>query len=296
MNVDITVVIMTRNRTDELMATLRHLARLPERPPIVVADNGSTDGTVDRVRREYPDVRVLPLPRNLGVEARNVAAHESPTPYIAFNDDDSRWVPGALERVVDLFDRHPRLGAVTAHIVVEPGGRDDPTSLEMQRTPLDGDASVPGLPVLGFLACATAVRRDAFLEVGGFEPRFHFGGEEELLATDLATAGWEVRYMPHLEVHHAASRKRNHPWRQRREIRNTLWYLWLRRPFATAALGSWHLLRDADVRAAIGGALAAAAGIPWVLWNRRVVPPGLEAQLRRLDEQRERSSTRQHAG
>src|SRR5688572_23074610 len=41
----VTVVIATRNRRDSLATTLRHLRALPERPPVVVADNASTDGT-----------------------------------------------------------------------------------------------------------------------------------------------------------------------------------------------------------------------------------------------------------
>ena len=289
---DITVVVMTRNRVDELVASLERLCALPDAAPVVVVDNGSTDGTAGRVRERFPDLEVIRLEANAGVEARNIAARRVTTPYIAFSDDDSWWTAGALTRVVELFEAHRRLGAVTAHIIVHPGGRDDPTSLEMRDSPVQGAADLPGVPVLGFLACATAVRRSAFLAVGGFNAHFHFGGEEQLLATDLAANGWEIRYVGDIVVAHRPSASRDRPWRQRREVRNSLWFLWLRRPAGTAARRSLELLRGARPATAVAGFGAALRGLPWVVRERRVVPDALELQLRRLESQENGSSTR----
>ena len=280
---DITVVIMTRNRVEELLATLERLEAQPEPPPIVVVDNGSTDGTPERVRQRFPDVEVIALQRNLGVEARNIAVRRATTPYVAFNDDDSWWAPGALPRVVDLFDSHPRLGAVTGHVVVEPAGTDDPTSVEMRDSPVLGDPALPGVPVLGFLACATAVRREAFLQVGGFERRFHFAGEEELLATDLFSTGWEIRYVPEVGVHHQASQSRDDEWRRRRDLRNALWSLWLRRPARAAVRRTIHLLRGVPPGTALPAIGDAVARGGWIVRDRRVVSPRVERELRRLE-------------
>ena len=291
---DITVVMMTRDRRQEVLSTLERLQQLPGPPPVVVADNGSSDGTVEAVRQRFPDVTVLALGHNAGVVARNLAVAQVDTPYVAFNDDDSWWAPGSLERVAELFDRHPAIGAITAHVVVEPDGRDDPTSLEMRSSPVSGDPQLPGIPVLGFLACAMAVRREAFMALGGFAAKFHFGGEEELFATDLAAAGWTIRYVPEITVHHQPSTSRNHAWRQRRGIRNTLWYLWLRRPAGHAARRSWYLLRNARRGAAVGGLVEALGGAGWVMRNRRVVPAELERDLRKLEPQQDQSTARQY--
>lgn len=290
----VTVVVMTRNRVEELLATLDRLAALPDDVRIVVVDNGSADGTADAVAGRFPAVELIALDDNLGVEARNLAVRRASTPYVAFNDDDSWWAPGSLDRVAALFDAYPTLGAITADVVVEPDGRQDPTSAEMRASPVDGDPNVPGVPVLGFLACATAVRRAAFLGVGGFERRLHFGGEEELLATDLAARGWDVRFVEDVVVHHAASNKRDAAWRRRRGIRNTLWYLWLRRPAGRALRRSYRLLRSTDPGTAARGLAAAAAGGWWVLREREVVPPDLEEQLRRLEPQQDDSDARSY--
>ena len=281
---DVTLVVMTRNRRDDLLPTLDRLVGLPGSPPVIVADNGSTDDTADLVASRFPAVRLIRFDDNVGVAARNAAVRAADTPYVAFNDDDSWWAPDSLDRVAALFEAHPSLGALTAHVIVEPDGRDDPTSLEMRDSPLDGDPAVPGIPVLGFLACAAAVRRDAFLAVGGFEERLHFAGEEQLLATDLVRDGWEVRYVPELFVHHHASTSRDHGWRQRRNVRNGLWTLWLRRPLGSALERSWTLLRNAPPGAALGGLTEAIVAGGWVLRERDVVPGHLEQQLRRLHD------------
>lgn len=291
---DVTIVVMTRNRADELLTTLERLISLPDQAPIIVVDNGSADGTATRVAERFPQVELIELAENAGVAGRNIAAERATTSYVAFNDDDSWWEGGSLRRAAELFDRHPELGAVAADIVVEPDGRQDSTSAEMAHSPLDGDPELPGVEVLGFLACAVVVRRTAFLEVGGFQPRFHFGGEEELLAIDLAARGWALRYVAELCVHHHPSKSRDAAWRRRRGVRNALWCLWLRRPAGRAARRSLRLLRHSHRAAAAGGLLDALRGLPWVLRARRVVPTDVERQLRLLEPEQDRSEARQY--
>lgn len=277
------MVIMTRDRVDELLATLQRLEDVPGR--VVVADNGSADGTVERVRRRFPEVEVLALGSNRGVAARNLAVARTSARVVAFNDDDSWWDPESLRRLPDLFAAHPALGAVSARILVEPAGTLDPTSAEMASSPLDDVwPTLPGLPVLGFLACATAVRREAFHDVGCFEERFHFGGEEQALAADLADAGWAVRYFDDLTVHHAPSSQRPPDvWRRRRELRNRLWFLWTRRPLGTALTESRRSLGGASRVDAALALASALRGLPWVVRERSPVRAEVERGLRRLE-------------
>jgi peptidoglycan/xylan/chitin deacetylase (PgdA/CDA1 family) len=55
----IAVVMITWNRKQEVLASLERLTRLPERPSILVVDNGSTDGTIEAVAARFPQVKVL---------------------------------------------------------------------------------------------------------------------------------------------------------------------------------------------------------------------------------------------
>lgn len=280
-----TVVVITHDRRDELDRTLVRLGALHERPRVIVADNASRDGTAGMVRERHPAVDLLAFDRNLGAVARNVAARRAATPYVAFCDDDTWYEPGALARAADLLDDHPRLAVVNAAIIVEPDGRLDDICAEMRRSPLDRDPGLPGHPLLSFLAGVSVVRRDAFLAAGGFSERLWLGGEEELLACDLARAGWRMAYVPEVVARHRASPARDRPLRRRHGIRNTLWFTWLRRPLPSAIARTARLIRrlPRDRVSALGVA-DALRGLPWVARERAPVPPALERGYRALED------------
>jgi GT2 family glycosyltransferase len=280
----ISVVMLTHERRDEVLRALERMCALPACPPLYVVDNGSRDGTAQAVRARFPQVRLVRLARNLGAAGRNAGVQAARTPYVAFCDDDTWWAPGSLERAAAILDRHPRLAAVTARVLVGPAEAEDPASTRMASSPLRDDLGVPGTLVLGMMAGACMVRRVAFLAAGGYEPRFVIGGEEALLALDLAAAGWRMAYAPDAIVHHHPSRARNATQRRRLAHRNALWCAWMRRPLRaalsrTAAL-AWEARRDPML---VAGCVAALAGLPWALARRSPIPPEVEAALRRVE-------------
>jgi GT2 family glycosyltransferase len=291
----VAVVVITRNRLPELLTTLGHLRALPGQPSVVVVDNASSDGPARTVRHRYPGVEVISLDQNLGAAARNVGVQAVGTPYVAFSDDDSWWSPGSLSRAADLFDAHPRLGLLAARILVGPEEREDPICAEMAGSPLPPETDLPGPPVLGFLACAAVVRRSAYLEVGGFDPGLLIGGEEELLATDLAAAGWGLAYVGDIVAHHHPSTVRNTHARRRLGIRNTLWFNWLRRPLTAALRRTVALLRTfpRDL-VTLAGVADALRGLPGIVRGRRVVPHHVESMLRSLEKPQLESESRRY--
>jgi len=279
----VTVVIATRNRGTELLGTLARLRALPERPPIVVVDNGSTDGTSELVRANCPGVGVVGLRRNQGGAARTIGARLATSPYVAFSDDDSWWAPGALRRAAEVLDRHPRLAVLAARVLVGPEDRLDPVCHQMAHSPLPPADDLPGPSVLGFIACGSVVRRAAFLDVGGFDVRLGVGGEEELLSVDLAARGWGLAYVDEVVAHHHPSPSRDPSRRRRVQVRNALWSAWLRRSGAGAVRRTAHLAALAIHQpGASSGLVLAMLGLPWVLRERRPVPRELEAALRTL--------------
>ncbi len=286
----VTIVMITHNRREEVLRSLEHLRRLPECPEIVLVDNGSDDGTTTAVGTSDPRVKILKLDENLGAAGRTVGVARASTPYVAFCDDDTWWEPGSLGRAVELFDSHPQLAVMTGRILIGPEQREDPICGELEQSPLPDEPGLPGYPLLGFLAGASIVRRYAFLEAGGFESRFFIGGEEELLAVDLATRGWSLRYVPELVVHHHPSPNRNAVSRRRHLLRNALWSAWLRRPVGSAFRETVRLLRTSPRdKTALLGLGHALVGLPWVIRERRVVPPSVEHWMNLLDSQRRMS-------
>ncbi|WP_040924316.1 glycosyltransferase family 2 protein, partial [Saccharomonospora iraqiensis] len=135
--------------------------------------------------------------------------------------------------------------SVTGRCLVEPDLTEDPIVPELRHSPVPGPDWLPGPALLGVLAALSAFRVTAFREVGGFSPRLWLGGEEELLALDLAARGWWMCFDDGIVVHHAPSTARDPRRRRRLGIRNTLWTLWLRRPAATAARRTVDVLRSA---------------------------------------------------
>ena len=279
------IVMITYNRSEEVLATLGRLTALPERPRIVVVDNGSRDGTAAAIAGRFPQVEVVGSEENLGAAGRNVGVERLDTPYVAFADDDTWWEPGSLRRAVELLDAHPRLAIVNARILVE--GQEDAICRELEESPLPSEPGLPGYPLLGFLAGSCVARRAAFQEVGGFDRRFFIGGEEELMALDLAARGWRLRYIPELILHHAPSPNRDVHRRNWTMVRNALWAAWLRRPWTGAArrtLATARTLRSDPISRK--GFAAAVAGLPWVLRERRVIPWEIERQIRLLEAAR----------
>ena len=280
----VAVVVITHNRREALDRTLTTLAQLPEQPHVVVVDNASTDGTAALVRRRYREMTLLTPGKNLGAVGRNVGVAAVDTPYVAFCDDDTWYDPGALARAADVLDAHPTLAVLTASILVEPRGVLDAICEEMAESPLDPPVGIPGHPLLSFLAGVSVVRRQAFLGAGGFSERLWLGGEEELLASDLARAGWHMTYFPEVVAHHHASVLRDAHLRRRHGIRNTLWFTWLRRPAPSAAERTARLLRRLPRdEVTTQGIADAVCGLRWVLAERRPVPWYLERGYRQLE-------------
>lgn len=229
----VTIVVLTHNRRDELCRSLEHLQALPERPAIVVVDNGSTDDTAACVRTRFPDVTLVLMNANLGAAGRNHGADRARTRYVAFSDDDTWWAPGALRLAVDMLERHPKVAVLTASILVGAEARPDPACLAMAQSPLP---PVPGIGprLIGFMAGACVMRTRAFRQAGGYWPPLFIGGEESLLALDVLDAGGEIAYAPDLHVHHWPSSKRDGSLRGRMILRNAIWTACLRLPWRLA--------------------------------------------------------------
>ena len=282
----VAIVIITRDRPDDLLRTLARLRALPERPAVIVVDNGSAGGETARVAARFPEVVVLAQERDLGAAGRTAGVLAAAAPYVAFCDDDSWWEPGSLSSAADLLDAHPDVALLAARVELE-GGRLEPTCAEMAEGPLAGRPGLPGPPVLGFVACGAVVRRDAYLAAGGFEPGWGVGGEEQPLAAELADRGWELVYVDRVTAQHRPSRRRDPAARRRIATRNDLWFAWRRRPAAAALrFTAGELRRAAADRQRRAGLLAALRGAPDAVRARRGVGPRAERRLAELAPKR----------
>jgi len=287
-----TAVVLTRNRRAEVLRTVARLCERPDPPAaVIVVDNASTDDTAAAIRTTFPDVVLVRLARNEGAAGRNAGIRLAATPYVALCDDDTWWADGSLAAAAAVLDAHPRLAVVTARVLVGPEAREDPACAPMATSPLPADPAVPGRPILGFLAGASMVRVDAFLATGGFERRLFLGGEEQLVALDLASSGWTMAYVPHLAVHHHPSPARDARARRRLLVRNAIWCAMLRRRWPGALGTTLRVVAEAwPDRERRRGLLDAVGGLPWTLRERRPVSPAVERAVRLVERAARRSA------
>jgi GT2 family glycosyltransferase len=229
----VTAVVPTFAARPELKVVLDALADLPVDEVVVVENAPSPE------LEERPGVRVLRPGSNLGIAARNLAAREAKGDLLLMLDDDSYPLPGAIETLREAFERDPRLG-VAGGLVRDV---DPATGSENERgtNTFDywlGDPERPDdeVPAFFFPEGASMIRREAFLEVGGyFEPYFQ-GGAGLDLATTLLGHGWDVRYIPAARfVHLKAETGRDKGAMLRARIRNQLWYFYRHFPASVAA-------------------------------------------------------------
>ena len=213
-----TVVIVTKDRREDVLHAIR--SALEQQPPIevLVLDDGSTDGTVDAIRAEFPNVRVERRGSSAGlVVRRNEAAELASAPIIVSLDDDAIFTsPRVVAATVAEFD-DPRVAVVAMPYIDVPQGEH-----VLQQAP-DAD----GVFVTHrFRGTAHAVRCEAFLEVGGYRGMLFQQAEEPDLAVRLLDAGYFVRLGRADPVRHFASPKRDLERIWFYECRNDVLFAW----------------------------------------------------------------------
>lgn len=199
----VTLAILNYERRDLLRRALAAARRL-EYPDldILVVDNASTDGSAAMVGEEFPGVRVVALPANLGCAARNEAFRAARGEIVVTLDNDVLLAdPRAIERVAALFSDNPGVACIDFKILDASGALSDRDWCH-PRPRSDADTQFATHYVL---EGASACRRDAFIGVGGYWAPLFLGHEGLDLALRLLDAGHDLLYAPSVQVTHLAS-------------------------------------------------------------------------------------------
>ena len=219
----IALVIVTRNRCEQLLRTLQSLKKLRTHLTweLILVDNGSTDGTarvIEGFAAEFTQpVRLVYEPAVGQGNARNAGWMSTKAEIIAYLDDDCYPAENFLDAVVECFTETPNLGFVSGRILLY-----DQTDLRITiqesvtRVPLAPDSFIlPGV----IQGANSAFRRVSLAEVDGFDPRFggargQFLAEELDVAARISAAGWHGAYDPRpLVYHHHGRKTRLEEWR-----------------------------------------------------------------------------------
>lgn len=208
--VRIAAVVPSYEGRDLLPACLAALAA-QTRPfdAVVVADDGSGDGTAAWLAQAWPDVEVLAFARNRGFAATaNAAVRAVDADWVALVNSDVRLDPDWLGRALAATGETGCAAVATK--LVRPDGRIDDAGDALRRDGVceqrgrgreDGPRFAAAGEVWGACAGAALYRRDAFLGVGAFAEGFRQYLEDADLALRLRRAGWTCTYVPARAVH-----------------------------------------------------------------------------------------------
>lgn len=211
-----TVVIVNWNGEAHLPVCLESLRRQTCRDfQVLLVDNGSTDGSLDLVRRRFPEVSLLGLDENLGfAAANNRALSVCRTPWIALLNNDTEADPGWLQALmaaardcpeasffasqVRLFDRRDRLdsagdGLPVAGAAFKVG--------HLQETWMYGEPRM----VFGASAAAALYSARMMADLQGFDADFYCIYEDADLSLRAQLAGYRCLYVPDAVVYHKVS-------------------------------------------------------------------------------------------
>ena len=211
----VSIVIPTWNQADLLGAALRSLRGQTYTDfETVVADNGSTDGTVELLARDFPEVRVLALGENRGfARATNAGLQAAAGEILVCLNNDVHCEAGWLAALVAVLDRMPDVGSVASKMmdarrpgIIDAAG--DTMSLvawNAGRGLSDAPEFDVGREILSACAGAAAYRRAVFDRIGWFDETYFAWFEDVDLGIRAQLAGFRCWYEPAAVVHHWGS-------------------------------------------------------------------------------------------
>ena len=227
---DVSAIVVNWNTKDLLNETLASLTDHGSKTrtmEIIVVDNGSTDGSADVVREQWPNVRLIVNEENVGfTRANNQALRVSGGEHVLLINSDALLTPGCLDRMLDLMDADPRVGAIGPRLVYGDGSWQRWTA---GRAPSLGAAAshylfldrvLPCPPSRGLYlgrdvltpfeaewVCSACmlVRRSAMDEVGLLDEAMFVYMDDVDLCQRLRDGGWTVWYTPDAQAIHYGS-------------------------------------------------------------------------------------------
>ena len=293
----VSVIIPNWNGAHHLPACLESLRRQTLREfEVIVADNGSVDGSLELLTRDYPEVRVLDLGENLGFAgACNAGIRAAGGTLIVLLNNDAEAEPRWLSEVVAVFQRHPEAGLVASKMLLFDRRDTFHTAGDFYR--LDGIPGNRGVwqkdkgqydreePVFSACGGSAAYRRTMLDQVGLLDEDFFFSCEDVDLAWRAQLAGWQCIYAPRAVVYHKLSATgggvtasfhdgRNFIYLLAKDYPGDLWRTHWRAVvraqlrLARKAIRAW---RGAAARARLRGMLAGLVGLPRMVRKRRTV-------------------------
>ncbi len=217
----ICMVVLNWNGAGETIACLESLAPLLSHEcRVLVVDNGSTDGSPEKIRQRFPAVEQLRLPKNIGYAAGNNAGFrrvlEMQAEFVIFLNNDTVVDAGFCAPLIETLRCQPSVGIAVPKIFYwdhpdilwyAGGIVNVATGLICHVGLRQKDAPKYSCPrSTGYATgCCFAMRCRDFAEVGGFDENFAMYAEDVDLSLRVRALGKRIEYVPSSKIWHKVS-------------------------------------------------------------------------------------------
>ena len=293
----VAVIVVNLNGGELVERTLESLARQTLAPArTIVVDNGSHDGSPERIAARFPEAEVVRLGYNAGFPAANnlAVARAGDCEWVALLNPDAFPEPGWLASLFAVVHAEPQWAALGSCLLLEGSdGLLDGTGDEYHVSGFawrrDHRRPVTEQPrgreeIFAPSAAAALYRRDAFLAAGGLDERYFCYLEDVDLGFRLRLRGMRCVHVPDAVVHHVGSSttgresafqiyhsQRNLVWTWVKDMPGPLLWLYLPQHLLVNALMIAWFVRRGLARAVLRAKLDALRGLPGVLASRKAV-------------------------
>ena len=208
----ISIIVLNWNGQSLLDECLSALSRQTYSPyELIFVDNGSTDGSIDFVRKKFPWVSVCQLSENRGFSGGNIEGFKKCRgEFIALVNNDTRVDETWLENLVHPLHENPSTGICASKLLIESTGKIDSAGDNLtswgvglkrgsgeERSSYDTQE-----PVFGACAAACLYRRKMIEDIGFLDEDFFFNDEDTDLNFRAQLRGWKCVYVPKAVVYH----------------------------------------------------------------------------------------------
>jgi GT2 family glycosyltransferase len=202
----VSVIVPHYNRPDLVKAALLSIREQTVQPAeVLLVDDHSNAENLEKIKQLSGLATIITTPQNMGLAStRNFGAQHAQGEWIAFLDDDDTYLPNKLERQIQYLESHPQVKALGGALtMITPEGHQ-----EFWGHKATGQLNLAhALCYTASMAQSLLIRRDVFLELGGFKPGLRHLEDLEF-GIRLLASGYETHYLdePLFLYHHGGSR------------------------------------------------------------------------------------------
>lgn len=219
----VSIITLNHNRKNDVLALLFGCVRQTySNLEIIMVDNASTDGSVEAVRKSFPQVKVIARKVGRGYPSFNLGLKAAGGKYFVILDSDTEIDKDLCSKVVAKFASNRDLG-ILAFKVLDYG-----SLRESQKAPRKRKGSKSrGYEALTFNGCGWAMRREVYEVLGGFIEDYYLYCNEYEYGVRALESGFDIRYFPDIVVHHKVgkSMERSSGKAGFYQARNWIWFL-----------------------------------------------------------------------